>query len=251
MDKTMKPQTNQFLQVEFNLLSNTKLNFGQKVLISYILGWQSQGKICYESIGSLANRFGLKYEGLRSLKKSLTKFDFYSFTIEKEEINGNIIKHIQQIIDLEKLQAFLSSNDIPASNQIIEEHIYDVEATSTINEELTPITDIQEVPEPTKLNTRKKFNPVNTSDFETMMGEPLNTVIDDNSLDEDQPEMVELSIDYVMNTLNLNSGLKCDTYRKAICKEIGYNVGLSPTVNINNPKIKEILNTPIDKLPIL
>lgn len=70
-------QLKKFVKVNYNLLATTKLSSTQKLFVSYILGWQKNGKICFETNNTLALKFGMKYGGMRSVITTLNKFDFF------------------------------------------------------------------------------------------------------------------------------------------------------------------------------
>lgn len=107
--------TKTFTSIDDVLLANTKLTHTQKNLISYILRWQSNGKVCFESNQTLANKFGLKVSGIRSLIKKLNKYEF--FTSIKSNKTGTASTHELRINE-EKLQAFLNSSIETKSNEI-------------------------------------------------------------------------------------------------------------------------------------
>lgn len=73
----MKKMKNTFLQVDYDLLSTTKLHSTQKLFLAYIIGWQRNGLICKETNNTLAKKFGMKYSGIRTLIRELNKFDFF------------------------------------------------------------------------------------------------------------------------------------------------------------------------------
>ena len=80
---------NTFLQVDYDLLSTTKLHSTQKLFIAYIIGWQRNGLVCKETNNTLAKKFGMKYSGIRKLISALNKFDFFlSESIDYDKSNG-------------------------------------------------------------------------------------------------------------------------------------------------------------------
>ena len=105
----MKNMKNTFLQVDYDLLSSTELHSTQKLFIAYIIGWQRNKKICRETNKNLANKFGMKYSGIRTLIRTLNKYDFFQSTSfdYNESINtsGHELK-----VDESKLKCFLGLN---------------------------------------------------------------------------------------------------------------------------------------------
>lgn len=99
-------QDQKFLQVDYNLLSTKKLNSTQKLFVSYIIGWQRTGKVCFETNRTLATKFGKEYGGIRSVLSSLNKFDFFKSAIkdydEKSRTSGHEIT-----VNVDKLEKFL------------------------------------------------------------------------------------------------------------------------------------------------
>ncbi|SHG64011.1 hypothetical protein SAMN05444481_10648 [Flavobacterium frigidimaris] len=100
-------QDQTFLQVDYNLLATKKLNSTQKLFVSYIIGWQRTGKICFETNRTLATKFGKEYGGIRSVLSSLNKFDFFKSVSkdynEKSRTSGHEIT-----VNIDKLYTFLA-----------------------------------------------------------------------------------------------------------------------------------------------
>ena len=94
-------QQPKFLMIHESLLSSTKLNLSQKALIAYILGWQANDKICFQTNTKIGEALGLKKSGAISLIRSLKTFEF--FTSIQVSTTGH-----QLIIDSDKLNEFLS-----------------------------------------------------------------------------------------------------------------------------------------------
>jgi hypothetical protein len=96
-----------FLQVDYDLLSTTKLNSTQKLFVSYIIGWQRNKLKCRETNNTLADKFGMKNSGIRSLLSDLNKFDFFqSVRYDYKESNRTSGHEIS--VDESKLKSFLS-----------------------------------------------------------------------------------------------------------------------------------------------
>jgi hypothetical protein len=109
-------QMKNFVKVNYNLLATTKLSSTQKLFASYIIGWQKNGKICFETNNTLALKFGMKYGGIRSLLRELNKHDFFK-AIKKDydERTGTSGHEITVSIDL--LENFLLPDEKP--NEIV------------------------------------------------------------------------------------------------------------------------------------
>lgn len=99
-------QDQKFLQVDYNLLATQKLNSTQKLFVSYIIGWQRTGRICFETNKTLATKFGKKYGGIRSVLTSLNKFEFFK-SISKDYNEENSTSGHEITVDVDKLEKFL------------------------------------------------------------------------------------------------------------------------------------------------
>ena len=96
-----------FLQVDYDLLSTTKLHSTQKLFVSYIIGWQRNKLICKETNNTLADRFGMLNSGIRSLLSDLNKFDFFQSVSKKYDKTNKTSGH-EIRVDESKLKSFLS-----------------------------------------------------------------------------------------------------------------------------------------------
>ncbi len=116
---------NNFLQVDYDLLSTTQLHSTQKLFIAYIIGWQRNKLKCRETNNNLATRFGMKYSGIRTLIRELNKFEFFqSIAFDYNESN-NTSGH-EMMVDESKLKSFLNLGNVSKS---------DVDIPSEANEE--------------------------------------------------------------------------------------------------------------------
>jgi hypothetical protein len=110
-----------FLKVDYDLLSSTELHSTQKLFIAYIIGWQRNEKVCRETNKNLANKFGMKYSGIRTLIRNLNKYDFFeSISYDYNESN-NTSGH-EMKVDETKLKSFLdlvsvSKTDVKIPNE--------------------------------------------------------------------------------------------------------------------------------------
>jgi hypothetical protein len=96
-----------FLQVDYDLLSTTELNSTQKLFVSYIIGWQRNKLKCRETNNTLADRFGMKNSGIRSLLSDLNKFDFFQ-SVRYDYNESNRTSGHELSVDESKLKSFLS-----------------------------------------------------------------------------------------------------------------------------------------------
>lgn len=120
-------QDQNFVKVNYNLLASPKLNSTQKLFLSYIIGWQNNNKICFETNKNLAKRFGKKYGGIRSVIKDLNTFDF--FKSESKDYNETTRTSGHEItVNIDKLEKFLS-----AEKPITESNLTDVQSTNQSN----------------------------------------------------------------------------------------------------------------------
>jgi len=96
-----------FLKVDYDLLSTTELNSTQKLFVSYIIGWQRNKLKCRETNNTLADRFGMKNSGIRSLLSDLNKFDFFQ-SVRYDYNESNRTSGHELSVDESKLKSFLS-----------------------------------------------------------------------------------------------------------------------------------------------
>ena len=101
-----------FTKIYDFVLSNSKLTSSQKLLISYVLGWQDSGKICFESNKTLAKRFGLNLSTIKKQITQLNKFDFFS-SKENSAVNqfGKWSNSKEMKVDINALVSFLISKN--------------------------------------------------------------------------------------------------------------------------------------------
>ena len=123
-----------FIQVDYDLLSTTQLHSTQKLLIAYIIGWQRNKKICKEANNTLANKFGMKYSGIRTLISDLNKFDFFQ-SISIDYNKSNSTSGHQITVNETKLKSFLALNKesktetIEVPNEVVIENIVQIDET--------------------------------------------------------------------------------------------------------------------------
>jgi len=119
-------QDQTFLQVDYNLLATKKLNSTQKLFVSYIIGWQRTGKICFETNKTLATKFGKEYGGIRSVLSSLNKFEFFK-SVSKDYNKKNSTSRHEITVNIDKLEAFLahetSTKNIDSTEQEVRHSI--------------------------------------------------------------------------------------------------------------------------------
>lgn len=131
-------QEQTFVQVNYNLLATQKLNSTQKLFVSYIIGWQRTGKICFETNRTLASKFGMKYGGIRSVLTNLNRFDFFKSVSkdydEKSRTSGHEIT-----VNVDKLEKFLAGE-----KQINKSNITEVQFNNESNSNLLEVENILE-----------------------------------------------------------------------------------------------------------
>lgn len=108
-----------FVKVPYNLLKTTKLSSTQKLFISYILGWQKNGKICFETNNNLALRFGLKYSGIRSVLRELNKLDFFN-SVKKDYNEKTGTSGHEITVNIDKLETFLACEKSIHKSNLVE-----------------------------------------------------------------------------------------------------------------------------------
>ena len=121
-----------FLQVDYDLLATTKLSSTQKLFVSYIIGWQKNGKICFETNSKLALRFGKKYGGIRSVLTSLNKHDFFK-SVKKDYDEKTGTSGHEITINIVKLESFLGEEK-PINESNLTEVQFKNESTSNFLE---------------------------------------------------------------------------------------------------------------------
>lgn len=122
-----------FVKVDYNLLATTKLSSTQKLFVSYIIGWQKNGKICFETNNTLALKFGMKYGGMRSVITTLNKFDFFK-AIKKDYDEKTGTSGHEITVNIEKLETFLAPETSIQKSDSTEQEV---------NQSLIAITDTQ------------------------------------------------------------------------------------------------------------
>lgn len=99
-----------FVMVNNDLLATTRLNSTQKLFISYIIGWQKSNLTCRMTNRTLADHFGMKYAGIRSLLKTLNKLDFFETTQFGHTVDNSSWTSGHEIkVDETKLNEFLNA----------------------------------------------------------------------------------------------------------------------------------------------
>ena len=126
-------QMKSFVKVDYNLLATTKLSSTQKLFVSYIMGWQKNGKICFETNKTLALKFGMQYGGMRSIITTLNKFDFFK-AIKKDYDERTGTSGHEITVNIEKLETFLAPETSIQKSDSTEQEV---------NQSLIAITDTQ------------------------------------------------------------------------------------------------------------
>ena len=103
--KTINPEP--FLSINYNLIGSTKFTSTEKIFFAYLIGWQVQDKICFESTNSIAKTLGIN---THTFKKLITKCNNeYKFFISEYPTDTT---HTLSI-DIELLNEQLEENDTP------------------------------------------------------------------------------------------------------------------------------------------
>lgn len=139
-----KKITQNFVQVNHNLLATTKLNSTQKLFISYIIGWQKSNFICKETNNNLALKFGMTYGGMRSLISSLNKSSF--FKAERLDFDNKTSTSGHKIqVDIKKLEEFLCTEKLDEETISTETEIIEDDSESIMQYHGDDIIDIEQV----------------------------------------------------------------------------------------------------------
>jgi hypothetical protein len=102
--------TQPFVMVNNDLLATTLLNSTQKLFISFILGWQKSNLTCRMTNRNLAEHFGMKYAGIRSMLNKLNTYKFFETTqYGHNNDNSSWTSGHEMRVDEEKLIEFLKT----------------------------------------------------------------------------------------------------------------------------------------------
>lgn len=98
-----------YTKIPDKILSSTKLTPSQKLIISYVLRWQSSGKICFESNKTLSIRFGVSVSAIKKQITQLNKLPFF-LSEEVSDFNefGKWSNSKQMVVDPKNLDQFLT-----------------------------------------------------------------------------------------------------------------------------------------------
>ncbi|RZK45965.1 MAG: hypothetical protein EOO97_00070 [Pedobacter sp.] len=111
MAKNSIPTGDNFTQVSVKLRRSTLLDGNDKLLISYILGWQKVGRPCTASNPTLAFELGVSQSTLKRMINKLNKLPF--FNSEKKTTlteRGGHLNSKEMNVDLEALDVFLNQH---------------------------------------------------------------------------------------------------------------------------------------------
>jgi DNA mismatch repair ATPase MutL len=108
----MSKSKENFIKVPDNILSTNKLTSSQKLMISYVLRWQSSGKTCFESNNTLAKQFGLQLAAIKKQITALNKLPFFkSKETSGQNEHGKWVNSKKMVIDEIALNDFLQTVD--------------------------------------------------------------------------------------------------------------------------------------------
>jgi len=212
--------TKQFIQMPMELASSTKLTSSQKLFISYILGWQQSGKVCYESNDSLASKIGLKKAGIRKILLTLNKYDFFKSTqYGVTPAKGEYTSTHTITIDEDKLDLFLSDD--------------------VIEENETPAASIPVIKDEPKETPAIKSEVIELNENNYQLNEEkVKPAVVSKKY---KPE--QLTVDDIHNAYPTKIRLQIKTALKAFKQMTGSDVAY-----LDNDLLVEYLNTDIDKL---
>ncbi|PWA05607.1 hypothetical protein DB895_06390 [Flavobacterium psychrotolerans] len=96
--------------VNNDLLATPRLSSTQKLFISYIIGWQKSGLSCKMTNRTLAEHFGMKYAGIRSMLNKLNTYKFFETTQFGHTVDGSSWSSGHEMkVDEAKLVEFLNA----------------------------------------------------------------------------------------------------------------------------------------------
>jgi hypothetical protein len=99
-----------FVMVNNDLLATPRLSSTQKLFISYIIGWQKSGLSCKMTNRNLAEHFGMKYAGIRSMLNKLNTYKFFETTQFGHTVDNSSWTSGHEIkVDESKLVEFLNA----------------------------------------------------------------------------------------------------------------------------------------------
>lgn len=119
---TTNPKAGNFLKISNDLLASTKITSSEKLFFSYIIGWQNNGKVCFESNSNIATHLGKTVSGLRSLiTRANKKYDFFQSTQYDIDLtrSDNATSTHEIKVDVDLLKKFLNVIVLPNEKEII------------------------------------------------------------------------------------------------------------------------------------
>ena len=242
----MKSDNENFLLITSNLKRTTKLTSSEKMLLSHIIGWQNNGKVCFESNDTLAFEIGLKYEGIRSLIKYLNRYDFFSSIVDNtKKVNEKFTSTHHLIVDVDKLNDFINN---PTMERIPNDKAKTKKQDATKTPCQPKITTPIEEEEPIKPLKKKKE--LDESFFESL-GEPIKrNTIDTTINDSHDDTPVKMTPEAIQLLFNIESPTHAQGIAKVIAKRCNKSPFDYPTLNPNNKLIETILSEDVDAIII-
>jgi hypothetical protein len=165
--------TDNFTKLSNQLLKSNKFTGDEKILLSWVIGWQESGKDCIASNKYIANELGLK---IRTLQNIITKLNKYSFFTSNKQTRQNQydawVNSKIMYVNVEELYNYISTekkvcNTAPIQPEVITDKIKDfipqvVECiTPTEIKELTPLEITTEQIEEYLIENTKDMNDSN------------------------------------------------------------------------------------------
>lgn len=100
--------TDNFTKLSNQLLKSNKFNFAEKVLLSWIIGWQDSGKDCTASNTYVAEQLGITIKVLKKLITNLNKYSFFSSERKtKTTDSGNYYNSKIMYVNVEELNEYI------------------------------------------------------------------------------------------------------------------------------------------------
>jgi hypothetical protein len=100
--------TDNFTKLSNQLLQSTKFNFAEKVLLSWIIGWQESGKDCTASNTYVAEQLGITIKVLNKLITNLNKYSFFNSSKQtRQNQYGAWVNNKIMYVNVEELNEYI------------------------------------------------------------------------------------------------------------------------------------------------
>jgi hypothetical protein len=100
--------TNNFLKLSNQLLQSTKFTGNEKILLSWVIGWQESNKDCIASNAYIAEQLGLSVFQLKKIITSLNQYNFFNSN-RKTKVNkfGALVNNKIMYVNVEELNEYI------------------------------------------------------------------------------------------------------------------------------------------------